>query len=310
MAQQIKRKYLLDGVINKDKLDVGLFEDSTKAKLNPDLMPNLAITDVYVVSDEAKLSSGSLTDKSDAVQSVRSGDVAIVEADSTEGGRRMVYMWTGSSWEKIKSGDSVTSVNSQSFDDSGNVLVGGEHIVHNSDASTQSEDAVEAGSLSAKINELSASATSDNTALQTEINNIESAVGLGEDGTFVSLTNLLAGEAAESFSAFADEAPATVKQALEMLDKALSSFIEEHSRRKFKKEKITLTQDHLDSGITLMHAPEADSLKASVGRLVIHETDDYSVSGSTLTFSSDYKTGADAPEVGEIINVTYRYLEV
>lgn len=66
---------------------------------------SIRVSDVFVVAD---------IPARDAITTQDEGDVAIVLDDGT--GRRHSYMWDGSVWQDLKTGDTVTSVNTQTGD--------------------------------------------------------------------------------------------------------------------------------------------------------------------------------------------------
>ena len=80
------------------------------------------ITDVFVVADIAAR---------DALTGIDEGDVAVVQDDGT--GRRHSYIYDGSAWIDIKTGDQVFTVNGQTDDvvlDTDDVLEGSTNLYH------------------------------------------------------------------------------------------------------------------------------------------------------------------------------------
>lgn len=306
MAQKLKTKYIRDKAITLAKLGDDIV---VNGKFVPDLMPSLSITDIHVFQNRVNLAT--LTTTSGDVVAVQKGDVAFIVEDENAGGRRSSLMWDGSAWQDLKSADSVVSINNLSPDAStGNVSIDGADIPHDANDTDDSK-------ISGKLNSLYTQISEE---FSVEIDNIEESIGLNQDGTLPSMTNLLAGTALESYSILnsvsqdPERSVSSLRTLIQLLDEAVAMANWKATKNVFNKESFVVTSDIINNGFELAFTPDVKSTVVSVGRLMLHEGLDYTVSGKVITFIGDLvdPTKDDVLEVGvdaDLINVTYRYLD-
>ena len=93
-------------------------------------------------------------------------------------------------------------------------------------------------------------------------------------------------------------------------DSSLSSRIDLLAAVTSAKESFALTSGQLTS-VSLAHSPKANSVAVFVGRVALHEGEDYTVSGSTITWAGAVASGgAEALGVGDNVYVSYLYSAV
>lgn len=263
MAQQIKKKYLSSEVISYFDDQINTVESSVTQEISDRVSGDAAsvvsansYTDGEISTESAARVSGDAASVSSA-NSYTDGEV------SAEAALRV-------------SGDAASVVSANSYTDAQIVLAQGDLSV------------VEAAIAQEIIDRAAA-----DSSLQTQINNVLSNV----DGT--ALNSL-----SEIVSAF-QAADSSLNGAITSLSTGLSADIDTEEAARIAgdnaldarldlieavvwfKEKFSIVNGQ--TSVTLSHAPKASSMSAFVDRLAIHEgaSEDYSISGSTVTFLND-----------------------
>lgn len=279
----------------------GLATLDGSGKIPSSQVPSIAITDVYVVANIA--ARDALT--------VEEGDVAKV-SDAGAGLPR-TYIYDGSIWIEIESGSDVDSVNGQT----GAVVLG-------------TADISESGGTNLYYTPARQSAIEAyaDAAVLVEKNRAEAAEGVIAGDLAQEILDRAADVDAEEARALAAEGVIASDLAQEILDRAADVDAEESralaaeallagdiaaleaaSLQWQPVEKFTLTAPMITAGyVELSYLAVEHSIMASVDRLMIHHTDDYTVSvvgGKTrLTFVGSLVTpGQEKLAAGDVIRV-------
>lgn len=279
----------------------GLATLDGSGKIPTSQVPSIAITDVYVVADIA--ARDALT--------VEEGDVAKVS--DAGAGLPKTYIYDGASWIEIESGSDVDSVNGFT----GAVVLG-------------TNDIAETGATNlyyTPTRQTAIEAYAD-AAVLVEKNRAEAAEGIIAGDLAQEVLDRIADVDAEESRALAAEGVIAGDLAQEILDRAAdvdaeesraiaaegvlagrASALEAASLAWQPVEKFTLTAPMITAGyVELSFLAVEHSIMASVDRLMIHHTDDYTVSvvgGKTrLTFVGSLVTaGQEKLAVGDVIRV-------
>lgn len=263
MAQQIKKKYLSSEVISYFDDQINTVESSVTQEISDRVSGDAAslvsansYTDGQISTESASRVSGDAASVSSA-NSYTDGEI------SAEAALRV-------------SGDAASVVSANAYTDAQIVLAQGDLSV------------VEAAVAQEIIDRAAADAS-----LQTQINNVLSNV----DGTALnSLSEIVtAFQAADSSLNGAITALSTglsadidTEEAARIAgDNALDARLDLIEAVVWFKEKFSIVNGQ--TSVTLSHAPKASSMSAFVDRLAIHQgaSEDYSISGSTVTFLND-----------------------
>lgn len=250
----------------------GLATLDGSGKIPSSQVPSIAITDVYVVANIA--ARDALT--------VEEGDVAKV-SDAGAGLPR-TYIYDGSIWIEIESGSDVDSVNGQT----GAVVLG-------------TADVSESGGTNLYYTP----------ARQSAIEAYADAAVLVEKNRAEAAEAIIAGDLAQEILDRAADVDAEESRALaaEALLAGDIAALEAASLQWQPVEKFTLTAPMIAAGyVELSFQAVEHSIMASVDRLMIHHTDDYTVSvvaGKTrLTFVGSLVTpGQEKLAAGDVIRV-------
>ena len=308
----------------------GLATLDGSGKIPSSQVPSIAITDVYVVADIA--ARDALT--------VEEGDVAKVT--DAGAGLPKTYIYDGSIWIEIESGSDVDSVNGQT----GAVVLGTADVSESgatnlyytptrqaaieayADAAVLAEEtralaaeAVIAGDLAQEILDRAADVDAEESRalaaegviagdLAQEILDRAADVD-AEESRALAAEGVIAGDLAQEILDRAADVDAEESRALaaEGVLQGLIDALEAKSLEWQPVEKFTLTAPMIAAGyVELSFQAVEHSIMASVDRLMIHHTDDYTVSvvgGKTrLTFVGSLVTvGQEKLSAGDVIRV-------
>lgn len=297
----------------------GLATLDGSGKIPSSQVPAIAITDVYVVANIA--ARDALT--------VEEGDVAKVSDAGS--GLPKTYIYDGASWIEIESGSDVDSVNGQV----GVVLLGTNDILetgllnryYSPSKQTEIEGYADAAVLVEKNRAEGAEANLAQDILDEETRAL-AAEGViagdlaqeildraadvdAEESRALAAEGVIAGDLAQEIIDRAADVDAEESRALaaEGVLQGLVDALEAASLQWQPVEKFTLTAPMIAAGyVELSFQAVEHSIMASVDRLMIHHTDDYTVSvvgGKTrLTFVGSLVTvGQEKLSAGDVIRV-------
>lgn len=279
----------------------GLATLDGSGKIPSSQVPSIAITDVYVVADIA--ARDALT--------VEEGDVAKVT--DAGAGLPKTYIYDGSIWIEIESGSDVDSVNGQT----GAVVLGtadvaesgATNLYYTPTRQAAIEAYADAAVLAEETRALAAEAVIAGDLAQEILDRVADVDA--EESRALAAEGVIAGDLAQEIIDRAADVDAEESRALaaEGVLQGLIDALEAKSLEWQPVEKFTLTAPMIAAGyVELSFQAVEHSIMASVDRLMIHHTDDYTVSvvsGKTrLTFVGSLVTpGQEKLSAGDVIRV-------
>ena len=263
MAQQIKKKYLSSEVISYFDDQINTVESSVTQEISDRISGDASTlsgansyTDVEVAAEASLRISGDAASVSSA-NAYTDGEV------SAEAALRV-------------SGDAASVVSANSYTDAQIVLAQGDISAAEAAIAQEILDRAAADLvLQNQINSVLSNITPGSLDSLTEIVTAFQAADSSLNGAITSLSTGL--------SADID----TEESARIAGDNALDARLDLIEAVVWFKEKFSIVNGQ--TSVTLSHAPKASSMSAFVDRLAIHEgaSEDYSISGSTVTFLND-----------------------
>jgi len=222
------------------------------------------ITDVFVVADISAR---------DALTGIDEGDVAIVLDDGT--GRRHSYIYDGSSWNDIKTGDQVFTVNGQTD----NVVLGTDEVL---EGSTNLYHTTARARAAAVVNSTSGSETDQAASVDAMKTYVTDQLALQDEASEISYDNSTSGLTATDVQGALDEIDANVD--------ALAAITKEY---------VYINQTVAQTGIQAAATPivfDNTAVNSNGSVFTVNNTNGQITVNKTSTFKLEYILTADTQD--------------